>query len=102
LAPNEEHPLLRDVTSSPILTQTAGFFVGRLVVLDLAVSAPAIAHLIDELASRNIRIYGDRGHRRRKARSWPPSCRALPWFESYANQDRITRMALRHNGERKT
>jgi hypothetical protein len=28
--------------------------------------------------------------------------RALPWFESYANQDRITRMALRHNGERKT
>jgi hypothetical protein len=28
--------------------------------------------------------------------------RKLPWFESYANQDRITRMALRHNGERKT
>jgi hypothetical protein len=28
--------------------------------------------------------------------------RALPWFESYANQDRITRMALRHNGERET
>jgi hypothetical protein len=41
------------------------------------------------------------------AHQWPrrpklPTSRALPWFESYANQDRITRMALRHNGERKT
>jgi septum site-determining protein MinC len=43
---------------------SAGFFVGRPVVLDLAavaLSAPAIAHLIDELGSRNIRIMGIEG-----------------------------------------
>ena len=43
---------------------SAGFFVGRPVVLDLAavtLTTPAIAHLIDELASRSIRIMGIEG-----------------------------------------
>src|SRR5207237_2766601 len=41
-----------------------GFFVGRPVVLDLSgatLSAPAIAHLIAELAERDIRIVGIEG-----------------------------------------
>jgi septum site-determining protein MinC len=46
------------------IRSSAGFFVGRPVVLDLAavtLTAPAIAHLIDELASRSIRIMGIEG-----------------------------------------
>ena len=46
------------------IRSSAGFFVGRPVVLDLSavtLTAPAIAHLIDELASRNIRIMGIEG-----------------------------------------
>ena len=46
------------------IRSSAGFFVGRPVVLDLAavtLTTPAIAHLIDELASRNIRIMGIEG-----------------------------------------
>jgi septum site-determining protein MinC len=46
------------------IRSSAGFFVGRPVVLDLAavtLTTPAIAHLIDELASRSIRIMGIEG-----------------------------------------
>jgi septum site-determining protein MinC len=46
------------------IRSSAGFFVGRPVVLDLAavtLTAPAIAHLIDELATRSIRIMGVEG-----------------------------------------
>jgi septum site-determining protein MinC len=46
------------------IRSSAGFFVGRPVVLDLAavtLTAPAITHLIDELASRSIRIMGIEG-----------------------------------------
>jgi septum site-determining protein MinC len=43
---------------------SAGFFVGRPVVLDLTavtLTSPAIAHLIGELGTRNIRIMGIEG-----------------------------------------
>jgi len=46
------------------IRSSAGFFVGRPVVLDLAavtLTPSAIAHLIDELASRSIRIMGVEG-----------------------------------------
>jgi septum site-determining protein MinC len=46
------------------IRSSAGFFVGRPVVLDLAavtLTAPAIAHLISELGSRSIRIMGIEG-----------------------------------------
>ena len=46
------------------IRSSAGFFVGRPVVLDLAavtLTTSAIAHLIDELASRSIRIMGIEG-----------------------------------------
>ncbi len=46
------------------IRSSAGFFVGRPVVLDLAavtLTTPAISHLIDELASRSIRIMGIEG-----------------------------------------
>jgi septum site-determining protein MinC len=46
------------------IRSSAGFFVGRPVVLDLAavtLTPPAIAHLIGELAGRNIRILGSEG-----------------------------------------
>jgi septum site-determining protein MinC len=46
------------------IRSSAGFFVGRPVVLDLAavtLTPPAIAHLIDELGSRSIRIMGIEG-----------------------------------------
>jgi septum site-determining protein MinC len=46
------------------IRSSAGFFVGRPVVLDLAavtLTTPGIAHLIDELASRSIRIMGIEG-----------------------------------------
>jgi septum site-determining protein MinC len=46
------------------IRSSAGFFVGRPVVLDLAavtLTTPAVSHLIDELASRSIRIMGIEG-----------------------------------------
>ncbi len=46
------------------IRSSAGFFVGRPVVLDLTavtLTASAIAHLIDELAARHIRIMGIEG-----------------------------------------
>jgi septum site-determining protein MinC len=46
------------------IRSSAGFFVGRPVVLDLAavtLTTPGITHLIDELGSRNIRIMGIEG-----------------------------------------
>jgi len=46
------------------IRSSAGFFVGRPVVLDLTavtLTSSAIAHLIDELAARNIRIMGIEG-----------------------------------------
>ena len=46
------------------IRSSAGFFVGRPVVLDLAavtLTTPAIAHLIAELGTRNIRIMGIEG-----------------------------------------
>jgi septum site-determining protein MinC len=46
------------------IRSSAGFFVGRPVVLDLAgvtLTSPAIAHLIAELGTRNIRIMGIEG-----------------------------------------
>jgi septum site-determining protein MinC len=46
------------------IRSSAGFFVGRPVVLDLSavtLTSPAIAHLIEELASRSIRIMGIEG-----------------------------------------
>ena len=46
------------------IRSSAGFFVGRPVVLDLAavtLTTSAIAHLIDELSSRSIRIMGIEG-----------------------------------------
>ncbi len=46
------------------IRSSAGFFVGRPVVLDLSavtLTTPAIAHLIDELGSRSIRIMGIEG-----------------------------------------
>jgi septum site-determining protein MinC len=46
------------------LKNSAGFFVGRPVVLDLAsvtLSGPAVAHLIEQLESRDIRIMGLEG-----------------------------------------
>jgi septum site-determining protein MinC len=46
------------------IRSSAGFFVGRPVVLDLTavtLTSPAIAHLIGELGTRNIRIMGIEG-----------------------------------------
>jgi septum site-determining protein MinC len=46
------------------IRSSAGFFVGRPVVLDLTavtLTTSAITHLIDELATRNIRIMGIEG-----------------------------------------
>jgi septum site-determining protein MinC len=46
------------------IRSSAGFFVGRPVVLDLSavtLTTPAIAHLIGELGARNIRIMGIEG-----------------------------------------
>lgn len=46
------------------LKNSAGFFVGRPVVLDLVnmtLSGPAIAHLIEQLESRDIRVMGIEG-----------------------------------------
>ena len=46
------------------IRSSAGFFIGRPVVLDLAavtLTTPAIAHLIAELGTRNIRIMGIEG-----------------------------------------
>ncbi len=46
------------------IRSSAGFFVGRPVVLDLSavtLTTSAIAHLIDELSSRSIRIMGIEG-----------------------------------------
>jgi septum site-determining protein MinC len=46
------------------IRSSAGFFVGRPVVLDLTavtLTTSAISHLIDELAARNIRIMGIEG-----------------------------------------